>query len=576
MYARRPAARGAARGHRHRPGSGRPAGRCGRPRPGRLLAVAGRALGGGRSGGSGPAEGRLDLARARLPALVGRDPAGLDEAEIARAVVESVAENTVDAVVAPALWAAVGGAPRALGYRAVNTLDAMVGHRSPRYARFGWASARADDVADWVPARVTAALVVAVRPGSAARVGRAVRDDAPAHPSPNAGVAEAAFAAALGLRLGGANRYGDRVEVRPASGRGGRPRPATSRRARAAEPATSALALAGGLAAVGVGGRRRGRTPDGRPPQWPGRRRDPAPATTAATAPGWPRRLGLDPGRGARPVGQPQPGRPRPGAGRRPAPRRPRPLPRSAGRRPPRWPRPSASRPGRLLLTNGGSEAIALVAAELGPGWVDEPDFALYRRHLPVARPGAARGGGPTPTTRPAGWPRPARRRRSGTRPSSRWPPAPGPGATPAGRGRARLAHQAPGLPGPAARLRARARRRRPGRARSASAASPDGRSTAWPRRPARAAGRRSTCPAWAAAVARLRDRLAGLLRASGLTRRRLRRQLGARPTPRACATGWPRHAIVVRDCASFGLPDTVRIAVPDDAGLARLEAAAL
>src|SRR5213079_941315 len=96
-------------------------------------------------------------------------------------------------VIAPALWAAVAGAPGVLGYRAVNTLDAMVGHRSPRYGNYGWASAR------------LAALAAAVRPRSAAAVWTAVRTQAPSHPSPNAGVAEAAFAAALGLRLGGRN-----------------------------------------------------------------------------------------------------------------------------------------------------------------------------------------------------------------------------------------------------------------------------------------------------------------------------------------------------------------------------------
>ena len=118
-------------------------------------------------------------------------------------------------------------------YRAVNTLDAMVGHRSPRYERYGWASARLDDVAGWVPARVTAALVAAARPRSAAAVWTAVRTQAPAHPSPNAGVAEAAFAAALGLRLGGESRYGDRVEIRPPLGTG-----------RPAEPADIARAVA--------------------------------------------------------------------------------------------------------------------------------------------------------------------------------------------------------------------------------------------------------------------------------------------------------------------------------------------
>ena len=166
------------------------------------------------------AAGDLAAARTQLPALVGRDPADLDEPEIARAVVESVAENTVDAIVAPALWAAALGAPGALGYRAVNTLDAMVGHHSTRYERFGWASARLDDAAAWVPARVTAALVAAVRPRRAGTVWRTVRRDAAAHPSPNSGVAEAAFAAALGVRLGGTNRYGERVEHRPRLGDG--------------------------------------------------------------------------------------------------------------------------------------------------------------------------------------------------------------------------------------------------------------------------------------------------------------------------------------------------------------------
>ncbi len=163
-----------------------------------------------------------DLARARslLPGLVGRDPGSMGEKEVARAAVESVAENTVDAVVAPILWAAVAGAPGALGYRAVNTLDAMVGHRSVRYRRYGWASARLDDIAGWVPARITALLVCLVRPAATGPVWRAVRQDAPGHPSPNAGVAEAAFAAGLGLRLGGLNHYGERTELRAGLGDG--------------------------------------------------------------------------------------------------------------------------------------------------------------------------------------------------------------------------------------------------------------------------------------------------------------------------------------------------------------------
>lgn len=215
------------------------------------LAVAGRALAGAADEVAVPlAAGDLDAARARLPSLVGRDPAGLDEAEVVRAVVESVAENTVDAVVAAAAWAACGGAAAALAYRAVNTMDAMVGHRSPRYARFGWAAARADDLAGWLPARLTALLVAAVRPAAAARVWVAVRDQAGAHPSPNAGVAEAAFAAALGVRLGGYNTYAGRRELRPALGTGSPPRPSDIARAvRLSRHVTVAVALLGLVAA---------------------------------------------------------------------------------------------------------------------------------------------------------------------------------------------------------------------------------------------------------------------------------------------------------------------------------------
>ncbi|MGN6695557.1 MAG: cobalamin biosynthesis protein [Aquihabitans sp.] len=170
-------------------------------------------------------------ARAALPSLVGRDPSELDHAGIAAAVIESLAENAVDAVVAPALWGAALGAPGAAGYRAVNTMDAMVGHRSERYERFGWSAARLDDVANLVPARAFALLVTAVRPARAGAIAAAIRTQAGAHPSPNAGVAEAAVAAALGIELGGTLRYGDRVEDRPRLGSGPRPEPADIGRA---------------------------------------------------------------------------------------------------------------------------------------------------------------------------------------------------------------------------------------------------------------------------------------------------------------------------------------------------------
>ncbi|WP_456875419.1 cobalamin biosynthesis protein [Geodermatophilus sp. SYSU D00710] len=198
--------------------------------------------------------GDLPAARALLPTLAGRDPSALDAGELARATVESVAENTSDAAVAPLVWGALAGLPGLLGYRAVNTLDAMVGHRSPRYALFGWAAARADDVANWLPARLTAALTVAVAPlagGSPRGALRVWRRDGAAHPSPNAGRCEAAAAGALGLRLGGRNVYGSRVEDRPVLGDGRAPDSDDVARAvrlsRAVWLAAAALAAAGRL-----------------------------------------------------------------------------------------------------------------------------------------------------------------------------------------------------------------------------------------------------------------------------------------------------------------------------------------
>ncbi|MEU9668305.1 cobalamin biosynthesis protein [Streptomyces bobili] len=158
--------------------------------------------------------GDLEGARARLPHLCGRDPQTLDADGVARAVVESVAENTSDAVVGALVWGAVGGVPGLLGFRAVNTLDAMVGHRSPRHRLFGWASARLDDVAGWPGARLTAVLAAVAGDDPRGAV-RAWRADAGRHPSPNAGPVEASFAGALGVRLGGTLSYGGRVEHRP-------------------------------------------------------------------------------------------------------------------------------------------------------------------------------------------------------------------------------------------------------------------------------------------------------------------------------------------------------------------------
>ncbi|MEV6573857.1 cobalamin biosynthesis protein [Streptomyces sp. NPDC051577] len=167
--------------------------------------------------------GDTEVARERLPHLCGRDPQALDDQQMARAVVESVAENTSDAVVGALVWGAVAGVPGLLAFRAVNTLDAMVGHRSPRHLRYGWASARLDDLAGWPGARLTALAAVLAGPDRRGAV-RAWRADAAAHPSPNAGPVEASFAGALGVRLGGTLAYGGRVEHRAVlNGATGRP-----------------------------------------------------------------------------------------------------------------------------------------------------------------------------------------------------------------------------------------------------------------------------------------------------------------------------------------------------------------
>jgi adenosylcobinamide-phosphate synthase len=202
----------------------------------------------------------VEGARTLLPSLCGRDPALLDAAGLTRAAVESVAENTSDAHVAPVLWATVAGVPGVLGYRAVNTLDSMVGQRSPRYARFGWAAARLDDIANYAAARVTAALVAVCAPvvgGSPAGAVAAWRRDSARHPSPNAGVVEAAFAGALGVRLGGPTQYRYGLQIRPSLGEGLPPSVADLRRAvllsRAVQMAGTALCFA--LSAAARSGR---------------------------------------------------------------------------------------------------------------------------------------------------------------------------------------------------------------------------------------------------------------------------------------------------------------------------------
>lgn len=154
----------------------------------------------------------LEAGRRAVSQIVGRDPAVLDEAGVARAAIESAAENYSDGVVAPAVWYLALGLPGILAYKAVNTADSMIGHRDDRHRAFGWAAARADDVANLIPARLTALLIVlaAITPGpwSARRALRTAFRDARHHRSPNAGWPEAAMAGALGLKLGGPRAYG--------------------------------------------------------------------------------------------------------------------------------------------------------------------------------------------------------------------------------------------------------------------------------------------------------------------------------------------------------------------------------
>lgn len=193
----------------------------------------------------------IDGARTRLSHLCGRDPDGLDAKDLARAATESIAENTSDAVVAPLLWGAAAGIPGLLGYRALNTLDAMVGHRTPRHERFGWASARADDLANLAPARVSAVAAAVCAPavgGSPRRAWRVWRRDAGKHPSPNAGQVEAAFAGALDVRLGGVNSYAGSVEDRGTLGDGRAPDVADLRRSVRLSRAVGAASL--GVAAL--------------------------------------------------------------------------------------------------------------------------------------------------------------------------------------------------------------------------------------------------------------------------------------------------------------------------------------
>jgi adenosylcobinamide-phosphate synthase len=153
----------------------------------------------------------IAAARLAVAHIVGRDTAALDEAGVARAAIESLAENFSDGVVAPVMWMAIAGLPGAALYKAINTADSMIGHRTPRYQAFGWAAARLDDLVNLPASRLAALLLVAAAlplRASAIAGWRAIRRDAPRHRSPNAGYPEAAMAGALGLSLAGPRSYG--------------------------------------------------------------------------------------------------------------------------------------------------------------------------------------------------------------------------------------------------------------------------------------------------------------------------------------------------------------------------------
>lgn len=155
-------------------------------------------------------QGDLNAARQALSLIVGRDTDKLDASEIIRGTVETVAENTVDGIIAPLFYGLIGGPALALAYKSVNTLDSMIGYKDERYINLGWAAARLDDLANYIPARISALLFLSLAPftsGGLTGVWETLRRDAGQHPSPNSGLPEAAVAGALGVQLGGLNYY---------------------------------------------------------------------------------------------------------------------------------------------------------------------------------------------------------------------------------------------------------------------------------------------------------------------------------------------------------------------------------
>lgn len=151
----------------------------------------------------------LEAAKHAVSMIVGRDTATMDASDISTAALESLAESFNDGVVAPVFWFAIGGLPALFAYKAINTADSMIGHMEPRWRAFGWAAAKTDDIANWIPARIAGLLIVVASAarGTAGQAMRVMLKDAQKHASPNAGWTEAAMAGALGVRLGGAVQY---------------------------------------------------------------------------------------------------------------------------------------------------------------------------------------------------------------------------------------------------------------------------------------------------------------------------------------------------------------------------------
>ncbi len=189
------------------------------------------------------AAGDLAGARAAVAMIVGRDPERLDTAGTARAALESLAENASDGVIAPLFWGVALGLPGIAGYKALNTLDSMIAHRSPRYLHFGRIAARADDVANWIPARLTALLIALASPRPRQALATTLRD-ARRHRSPNAGWPEAAMAGGLGIRLSGPRSYGEGIRDEPWLNAAA-PDPAAADLARGLRIYLRAMALAG-------------------------------------------------------------------------------------------------------------------------------------------------------------------------------------------------------------------------------------------------------------------------------------------------------------------------------------------